>query len=63
MGFAYFNATLFYRDDEKRGWLFIVRNIHDPVFTMEDLNLLQLLTPHLRRAFLINMHLFETKNV
>ncbi|MGR5322040.1 helix-turn-helix transcriptional regulator [Vibrio alfacsensis] len=63
MGFAYFNATLFYRDDEKRGWLSIVRNVHDPLFTMEDLNLLQLLTPHLRRAFLINMHLFETKNV
>lgn len=63
IGFAYFNASLFYRDGEKRGWLSIVRNIRDPLFTVEDLNLLQLLTPHLRRAFLINMHLFETKSV
>ncbi|MCA2455815.1 MULTISPECIES: helix-turn-helix transcriptional regulator [Vibrio] len=63
LGFAFFNASLFYRDSEKRGWLSVVRSVGDPLFTMEELHLMQLLTPHLRRAFLINMHLFETKNV
>ncbi|MGI9895381.1 helix-turn-helix transcriptional regulator [Vibrio natriegens] len=61
MGFSYFNASLFYRDEEKRGWLSVVRNIHDPLFTLDDLNLMQSLTPHLRRVFLINMLLFENK--
>ncbi len=62
LGFAYFNASLFYRDGEKRGWLSVVRSVRDPLFTLEDLNLMQLLTPHLQRAFLINMHLFETES-
>lgn len=63
LGFSYFNACLFYRDEEKRGWLSVVRNLNDPLFTPQDLNLLQSLTPHLRRVFLINMHLFENKLV
>lgn len=41
----------------------MVRNLNDPLFTPQDLNLLQSLTPHLRRVFLINMHLFENKLV
>lgn len=61
MGFSYFNASLFYRDEEKRGWLSVVRSIRDPLFTIEDLKVMQFLTPHLGRAFLINMHLFENK--
>lgn len=63
MGFAYFNASLFYHDGDKRGWLSVVRHVRDPLFTVEDLNLMQLLTPHLSRAFLINLRLFESQQI
>lgn len=59
LGYAYFNASLFYRDEEKRGWLSVVRSVSDKQFSEADLRLMQQLTPHLHRSFLINMHLFE----
>lgn len=60
LGYAFFNASLFYSDDEKRGWLSVVRNVKDTQFSQADYQLMQRLTPHLNRSFLINMHLFES---
>lgn len=40
LGFSYFNASLFYRDEEQRGWLSVVRNIREPLFSLEELNLM-----------------------
>lgn len=61
LGFSYFNVSLFYHDDDKKGWLSVVRSIHDPKFTEDDLKLMKIITPHLNRAFLISNHLFECR--
>lgn len=61
LGYAFFNCSLFYKDEEKRGWLSVVRSENDPVFTIADFEMMKCLTPHLKRAFLINMHLFDSK--
>ncbi|WP_372378218.1 helix-turn-helix transcriptional regulator [Vibrio natriegens] len=61
LGYAFFNCCLFYKDEEKRGWLSVVRSENDSVFTITDLEMMKCLTPHLKRAFLINMHLFDSK--
>lgn len=61
LGYTFFNCCLFYKDDEKRGWLSVVRSENDSVFTKADLDVMKCLTPHLKRAFLINMHLFDSQ--
>ncbi|WP_227820017.1 helix-turn-helix domain-containing protein [Marinobacterium aestuarii] len=59
IGFANFNAGLFYKDDQRRGWLSVVRSESEPLFKPDECLLMQTLTPHLQRAFMINVQLLE----
>lgn len=61
LGYAYFNSGLFYRDNEKRGWLSVVRSPRDSLFTLEEHLLMKALIPHLRRAFMINIQMAEAQ--
>lgn len=61
LGYAFFNCCLFYKDEEKRGWISVVRSENDSIFSIADLQLMQCLAPHLKRAFLINMHLYDSQ--
>uniref|UniRef100_UPI00037A034D helix-turn-helix transcriptional regulator n=1 Tax=Marinobacterium rhizophilum TaxID=420402 RepID=UPI00037A034D len=61
IGYANFNAGLFYKDDRRRGWLSVVRSESDPLYTRDECLLMQTLTPHLKRAFMINVQLLEAQ--
>ncbi|RDE19458.1 LuxR family transcriptional regulator [Motiliproteus coralliicola] len=57
--FENFNAGLFYRDDDRRGWISVVRGLSDKPFSPEAYQLMVDLLPHLKRAFAINLRLLE----
>ncbi len=61
VGYTHFNVGLFYRDNGRRAWLSVARSEKDPLYTPEEQMLMQVLTPHLRRAFLINVQLLEAQ--
>lgn len=61
IGYAYFNAGLFYKDEDKRGWLSVARCIEDPLYNDEEYQLMQALLPHLQRAFMINIQMLEAQ--
>ncbi|MBS3796346.1 helix-turn-helix transcriptional regulator [Pseudoalteromonas sp. BDTF-M6] len=61
LGYEIFNAGLFYKDENKRGWLSVVRSAADPLFSHHELALMQNLLPHLKRAFMINSKLARAR--
>jgi DNA-binding CsgD family transcriptional regulator len=61
VGYTHFNVGLFYRNNGRRAWLSVARSEKDPLYTPEEQMLMQVLTPHLRRAFLINVQLLEAQ--
>mgnify|MGYP000645312746 CR=1 FL=1 len=61
LGYTYFNSTLFHRNSRQQGWLSVVRSRRDTPFSDEDLLLMQTITPHIRRAFSLNLQLTEAK--
>jgi DNA-binding CsgD family transcriptional regulator len=61
VGYTHFNVGLFYRDNGRRAWLSVARSEKDSLYTPEEQMLMQVLTPHLRRAFLINVQLLEAQ--
>lgn len=63
IGFTYFNTGMFYRTDNYRGWLSIVRSITDSLFKPDDLKLMQTIMPHLKRAFTINLQLMDAQHI
>ncbi|WP_027856783.1 helix-turn-helix transcriptional regulator [Marinobacterium jannaschii] len=63
LGYKYFNCGLFYRDDERRGWISIARSEQDSVFSTEEHQLMQTLVPHLQRAFMINLQMMQAQQV
>lgn len=61
VGYSHFNAGLFYRNNGRRAWISVARSEADSLFEAEEYQLMQALTPHLRRAFLINLQLAEAQ--
>ncbi len=61
IGYTHFNVGLFYRDQARRGWLSVVRSKSDRLFTPDECLLMQRLTPHLQRAFSINVQMLEAQ--
>lgn len=61
LGYSNFVANQIYRTEDKRGWLTIARSLKDPLYTNEELQIMQSLNPHLQRAILINMQLMEAQ--
>ncbi len=61
LGYTYHNAGLFYRDEDHRGWISVIRSLNDSRFTPDELKLMQTLVPHLQRAFMINLQLMKAQ--
>ncbi|WP_445396887.1 helix-turn-helix transcriptional regulator [Zobellella sp. An-6] len=61
LGYTHFNAGLFYRNKQRRGWISVVRSETDALYTADEHLLMQSLLPHLQRAFLINVQLLEAR--
>ncbi|MEZ9918693.1 helix-turn-helix transcriptional regulator [Vibrio breoganii] len=59
LGYSRFDACVFYNDGNRRGWLSVARSFKDKQFTLADNNVMQLIAPHLKRAFLISVNLAE----
>ncbi|MBN0988685.1 helix-turn-helix transcriptional regulator [Amphritea pacifica] len=63
IGFTYFNTGMFYRTANYRGWLSVARSVNDSLFEPDDLKLMQIIMPHLKRAFTINLQLMDAQNI
>lgn len=61
IGYTYCNVGVFYRNDNRRGWISVSRSENDALFSPDEQLLMQRLTPHLKRAFFINIQLLEAQ--
>ncbi|ROV61727.1 LuxR family transcriptional regulator [Vibrio ponticus] len=59
LGYSRFDACVFYNDGNRRGWLSVARSFKDSQFSEEDNQLMKIVAPHLKRAFMINVNLAE----
>lgn len=62
LGYTYHNAGTILRDETSRGWISVIRSLDDKLFSQQELEMMQALVPHLKRAFMINVQLWQAQS-